>query len=89
MGCCGVDIAVMKDLEAEFEQFVRVRAPSLLRMAVLLAGDVDQAEDLLQQTLWRVYSRWTDAFAHPDAYARVVLANQLATMTITVVPRGG
>lgn len=65
----------MKDLEAEFERFVRVRAPSLLRMAVLLAGDVDQAEDLLQQTLWRVYSRWADASAHPDAYARVVLAN--------------
>jgi hypothetical protein len=37
--------------EAEFEQFVRDRAPALLQVAFLVTGDAHAAEDLLQAAL--------------------------------------
>lgn len=58
-----------------FEAFVTGRSTGLLRVAYLLAGDRDVAEDLLQVTLMRVARHWRAAEAAPEAYARRVLIN--------------
>ena len=61
--------------DAEFEEFVRGRSLALLRTATLLSGDVQVAQDLVQQTLWRTHRHWGNAAASPEAYARRVLVN--------------
>lgn len=63
------------NLEQDFEAFVEGRSPSLLRAAVLLVGGRDDAQDLVQQALWRTHRHWRDASNHPEAYARKVLVN--------------
>jgi RNA polymerase sigma-70 factor (sigma-E family) len=61
--------------EAEFDAFVTSAGSALLRTAYLLTGDHASAEDLLQDTLVRVWSRWSRVRAadRPLAYARRVL----------------
>jgi RNA polymerase sigma-70 factor (sigma-E family) len=61
----------------EFERFVRDRTDPLLRAAYLLAGDLAEAEDLVQETLLRVARRWykVAAMEQPAAYARRILVN--------------
>jgi RNA polymerase sigma-70 factor (sigma-E family) len=61
----------------EFDAFVAATGDRLLRTAYLLTGDERTAEDLVQDTLLRVWSHWSrvrqaDA---PVAYARRVLVN--------------
>jgi RNA polymerase sigma-70 factor (ECF subfamily) len=63
--------------EAEFEQFVRDRAPALLRVAFLVTGDAHAAEDLLQAALAKTFVAWR-GLQHrqaADAYVRRVLVN--------------
>jgi RNA polymerase sigma-70 factor (sigma-E family) len=62
-------------LDRDFEEFVRARSGPLLRTAMLLVGDANQAQDLLQVALWRTHRRWAQASDHPDAYVRKVLVN--------------
>jgi RNA polymerase sigma-70 factor (sigma-E family) len=59
----------------DFEQFARARTPELMRAAWLLCGDRYAAEDLVQDTLARLYSRWSRVRRadNPVAYARTVL----------------
>ena len=61
----------------DFEEFAQARAPHLLRSAWLLCGDVHQAEDLVQETLAKVYVRWHRRLAspidNPAAYAQTTL----------------
>ncbi len=63
--------------EQEFEEFARARTPQLYRSAWLLCGDRHQAEDLVQETLAKVYVRWRRAFGaridNPAAYAQTTL----------------
>ena len=61
----------------EFERFVTDRGGSLLRTAYLMAGNLAEAEDLVQETLLRVARRWPKvrAMEYPAAYARRVLVN--------------
>ena len=48
----------------------------LLRTAVLLAGDHQRAEDLVQEALFKVALRWRRLRdGHPEAYARQVLVH--------------
>jgi RNA polymerase sigma-70 factor (sigma-E family) len=61
--------------EAAFEQFVSRSATVLLRTAVLLAGNRETAEDLLQVALLRTSRRWRASKNAPEAYARAVLVN--------------
>lgn len=58
-----------------FDDFVRGRAGALLRSAYLLTGDRHAAEDLLQDTLERVYRHWSRIATSPEAYARRALVN--------------
>jgi RNA polymerase sigma-70 factor (sigma-E family) len=61
-----------------FEQFAMARLPSLLRYAVVLIGDRELAQDVVQEVLARAHVRWrriseTDA---PEAYVRRMVLNQ-------------
>jgi RNA polymerase sigma-70 factor (sigma-E family) len=61
----------------DFDGWVQGRAARLARSALLLAGDVQLAEDLVQETLVRVAQRWPRLIGRgdPDAYAHRVLHN--------------
>ncbi len=60
---------------AEFEAFARARSHELLRAGWLLTGDRQRGEDLAQEALARIYTRWRRVRAadNPAAYARTVL----------------
>lgn len=61
----------------EFEEFATARAPALYRAAWLLCGDHHRAEDLVQETLAKVYVRWMRRLGgridNPAAYAQTTL----------------
>ncbi len=61
----------------EFEEFAVARTPALLRTARLLSGDAHLAEDLVQDTLAKVYVRWHATLRgpidNPVAYAHTAL----------------
>jgi RNA polymerase sigma-70 factor (sigma-E family) len=61
--------------EAEFEAFAARDGGRLLGFALLLAGDWQDAEDLVQLALLRAAGRWPVARQHPEAYTRTVLVN--------------
>ncbi|WP_193612439.1 SigE family RNA polymerase sigma factor [Nocardioides lijunqiniae] len=62
---------------AGFEEFARSRAAQLYRSAYLLCGDAHTAEDLVQETLAKVYDRWRRPLGgridNPAAYAQTTL----------------
>ena len=61
--------------QAGFEAFVRRDAAALLRTALALTGQAQDAEDLLQAALERMSRRWgRGAERDPVAYCRTVLA---------------
>ena len=67
----------MEDRRAEFEQFVADNADALTRAAYLIVWDLQEAEDLVQETLLKVARRWPRVrrMARPVAYARRILVN--------------
>ena len=69
----------------EFERFVADSADPLLRTGYLMACDLTEAEDLVQETLLRVARRWNRvrSMDHPAAYARRILVN----LAIDTAPR--
>ncbi len=60
-----------------FTQYVEERHRHLLRAAYLMCGDLHRAEDLVQNTLVKLYAAWPRASRADsvDAYARRVLVN--------------
>ncbi len=68
----------MADADSSFRDFVQARITALSRVAYLLTGDAHLAEDLLQQALIRVASRWESVVANgdPEPYVRKVLYHQ-------------
>jgi DNA-directed RNA polymerase specialized sigma24 family protein len=70
----------MTERDEQFHDFVRARRAGLVRTATLLAaGDPHLAEDLVQQTLTKLYLG-LPAFrraGNPDGYVRRVLVNAL------------
>lgn len=72
----GVDVRFPGSRDEHFEAFVADVGPYLLRIALLLSGDRDHAEDLVQTTFERTYRSWDRARStDPRAYARKVLMN--------------
>jgi RNA polymerase sigma-70 factor (sigma-E family) len=63
--------------EGSFEGWVRASSPRLRRLAYLLTGDLDQAEDLLQSAYAKVLPRWhkISTYDSPEAYIRRVMVN--------------
>ncbi|MEU8524366.1 MULTISPECIES: SigE family RNA polymerase sigma factor [Streptomyces] len=63
------------DPDGGFEEFARAGQQRLYRTAYLLCGDAEQARDLTQTTLAKVFQHWRKAGAadHPHAYAKTVL----------------
>ncbi|MEV0716110.1 SigE family RNA polymerase sigma factor [Asanoa sp. NPDC050611] len=64
--------------EDSFRDYVAARLAGLSRAAYLLTGDRHLAEDLVQQALIQVASRWEkiSAAGDPDPYVRRVLYHQ-------------
>jgi RNA polymerase sigma-70 factor (sigma-E family) len=58
--------------DRSFTDFVSVEQAGLLRLAVLLAGDRGQAEDLVQTALMKCYRHWAriTRSGTPSAYVR-------------------
>ncbi|WP_026877038.1 SigE family RNA polymerase sigma factor [Jiangella gansuensis] len=63
--------------EASYREFVGARRRTLLRTAFLLTGDWHAAEDVVQETLAKVYVSWRKVRRREDAvgYARRTLLN--------------
>ncbi|MDQ7904097.1 SigE family RNA polymerase sigma factor [Phytohabitans sp. ZYX-F-186] len=61
--------------EQEYVDYVTARIPALRRLAFLLAGDEHRADDLVQQTITRLYVKWRHARAadNLDGYVRTML----------------
>jgi RNA polymerase sigma factor (sigma-70 family) len=61
-----------------FEQFAATRLNGLLRYAVVLTGDRDLAQDVVQEVLARAQVKWRQiGRSHsPDAYVRRMLVNE-------------
>jgi len=62
--------------ESEYVTFVEANWGRYLRLARLLTGDRDRGEELLQDSLVRLYVRWRRAATRdPHAYLRRILVN--------------
>lgn len=66
-----------------FADFVAAHSRSLYGTAYLLTGNPHNAEDLVQETLSRLYPKWAAVTAadSPVAYVRRSLANQFISRT--------
>ncbi|WP_433828299.1 SigE family RNA polymerase sigma factor [Actinoplanes sp. CA-015351] len=45
-------------MDEDYLAYVNGRLPALRRLAYLLSGDQDQADDLVQETITKLYARW-------------------------------
>ena len=63
----------------DFESYVAARRPQLRRTAYLLCGDWDKAEDVVQDTLTRLYVHWKRA-ARADNNVKSQSARGLARL---------
>jgi RNA polymerase sigma-70 factor (sigma-E family) len=70
-------------VEDEFRRWVTERRAALRATAFMLCGDWYLADDLVQDSLARVYASWSrvSASGEPDAYARRVLINRFLDHT--------
>lgn len=63
-------------MDEEIVEFIRSRHTSLLRRAFLLTGNAAAAEDLVQDSLARLWLSWSrHAVENPDAYVRRLMVN--------------
>lgn len=58
--------------EADFDEWVRDRWPSLVRLSRVISGDRTTAEDVLQDALMDVYPRWPRLTEKGDPMGYVV-----------------
>jgi RNA polymerase sigma-70 factor (sigma-E family) len=67
----------MTGQRASFDAFVTANLDGLLRTAFLMTSDEKEAEDLVQECLFKVARRWArmGSVRHPVAYAQRVLIN--------------
>ena len=66
----------------QFDEFVAVRLPALLRYAVLLSGDKEHAGDIVQEVLARALPRWRRIAAvdDPYGYVRRMVTNEFLSL---------
>jgi RNA polymerase sigma-70 factor (sigma-E family) len=60
---------------ATFEEFARQELPGLLRYAVMLTGDRELAQDLVQDVMVKAHRHWrrVQAADHPRRYVKTML----------------
>jgi RNA polymerase sigma-70 factor (ECF subfamily) len=70
-------VAVEVPPAEDFEEFFTRAKPRLLRQAYAYVADIEEAQDLVQETLTRCWRNWSRVrrFDNPDAWARNVLHN--------------
>jgi RNA polymerase sigma-70 factor (ECF subfamily) len=84
-------------MDRDFRDYVVARTPTLLRTAYLLTGDRGEAEDLLQEALFRLSKAWRRVSESEslDAYVRRTMVNlcvsrwrrrRVRTVTVAAVP---
>lgn len=63
------------ELEREYVQYVTANLGRMRRVAYLLCGDFDRADDIVQATVERLYLRWRQVrdAGNVEAYAHTVL----------------
>lgn len=66
--------------DEEFHQFADERLQALYRSAYFLCGDAHTAEDLVQETLTRVYLAWGRRIDNHVAYAHTTLTRVFLSM---------
>jgi RNA polymerase sigma-70 factor (sigma-E family) len=61
----------------DFERFARAELPRLLRYAVMLTGERDLAQDLVQDVLVKAHGEWArvSAAQHPERYITRMLTH--------------
>ena len=65
----------MQDWREEYVKYVRVRIPALRRLAYHLCGEEHTADDMVQETITKLYVHWKRASEamNLDAYVRAML----------------
>ncbi len=65
----------MRDWREEYVEYVRVRIPALRRLAYHLCGEEHTADDLVQETITKLYVHWKRASeaTNIDSYVRAML----------------
>ncbi|MFI7504380.1 SigE family RNA polymerase sigma factor [Streptomyces sp. NPDC049687] len=85
-------------METDFQEFVAARSATLFRGALVLTGNREAAEDLVQETLEKACRKWRTIAAKdaPDAYVRRIMVNlandrwrKFRRLTTTSHPEGG
>ena len=73
VAACG-ETRVNRPSVEDYREFVRSRSASLVHLAFWMTGNWQDAEDIVQDALVKVYLAWPGAM-HPDAYARRIVVN--------------
>ncbi|MEU7871240.1 SigE family RNA polymerase sigma factor [Dactylosporangium sp. NPDC049140] len=66
-----------EELEREYVEYLRARMPHLRRLAHLLTGDFDRADDVVQTAATSLYLKWRQvrAAGNVDAYVRKMVVH--------------
>lgn len=66
---------VRSDAGEDYVEYVSARLPALKRLAFLLCGDDHRADDLVQESVTKLYVRWHQArkAANLDSYVRAIM----------------
>ena len=66
----------------EFEEFAAARSPALLRYAMLLSGNREEARDIVQEVLARAMLKWPriTSAGEPHAYVRRMVTNEFLSL---------
>ena len=75
--------------DRQFPEFFVSEYGRLRRLGFLLTGSWTDGEELAQETLVRIYWRWSlvRRQEHPEAYARKVLVNRHRSLLRRLLPR--
>ncbi len=68
---------VRSNADDEYVEYVSARLPALKRLAFLLCGDDHRADDLVQESVTKLYVRWQNArkASNLDAYVRAIVVH--------------
>lgn len=66
---------VRSEADEDYVEYVNARLPALKRLAFLLCGDDHRADDLVQESVTKLYTRWHSArnASNLDSYVRSIV----------------